>query len=534
MGAMTQLHGGAVSSSSKEAMGRNFLDTKLLQVGALVFLWIIGAYATIRLMVDYAAALKPLVLAAMSVSILEWVVQTVEFLQWKAWVFCALFLQKLGIFIAILALYLRRVGLRCLRKADPWFQRRLSQMVHQMKDWNRLRLRWDPSFAGRNTLFRFVAAIWALSCVAAVALGLTSLLYANVENFAHGDRMELYRQQFFKLVADADASLQHIPDTLSFLPNTTKDQIRRAIVDAENTFRMNSTFIAKNQEYIVDELKDAVGSSSTLLVEVTFYVLYTMIWLFAPLKINPNLKKEQYAGRVFNICGSWKRSVLMLLRGTPMEPPEEEKLHPEGTSMRDFYQAHSDPRQDLQERLYRIMQVYFSLKLLTNVVFAVCVWCLLHWLAVDLSYLLAVACLCLSFIPELGTIISVLLPIPIILLMPMSSPDCTRSGLLGRFLLGMLVIKLLVSNVLESYLMGHNPTLSGAVKDQELETIQETHPVAILFVVVLAGEIWGPTGMLLAVPCVSFMRLALNFWRLQGPELRQDVSSETGKPFGQP
>jgi len=217
-----------------------------------------------------------------------------------------------------------------------------------------------------------------------------------------------------------------------------------------------------------------------------------------------------------------------------MEPHDEEKHHPEGSLMRYFYQTSSDPRHDLQERLYRIMQVYFSLKMLTNVVFAICVWCLLHLLCVDLSYLLTAACLCLSFIPELGTIISVLLPIPIIMLMPMPSPDHARSAVLGRFLLGMLVIKLLVSNVLESYLMGHNPTLSGAVKDQGLETIQETHPVAILFVVVLAGEIWGPTGMLIAVPCVSFMRLALNFWRLQGPKLHDDADCEASQPVAQP
>jgi len=345
--------------------------------------------------------------------------------------------------------------------------------------------------------------------------------------------MELYRQQFFKLVADAEAGLRQIPDSLSFLPDSARDQIRNAMSDAEKTFHMDSTFIAKNQEYLVDKLKEAVDSSSTLLVEVTFYVLYTTIWLFAPLKINPNSLKERHAGRVFSICGSWKRSVCMLLRGTPMEPIDEER-HAEGSLMMHFYQTSSDPRQDLQERLYRIMQVYFSLKMLTNVVFAICVWCLLHLLCVDLSFLLAAACLCLSFIPELGTIISVLLPIPIIMLMPMPSPDFARSAVLGRFLLGMLVIKLLVSNVLESYLMGHNPTLSGAVEDKELETIQETHPVAILFVVVLAGEIWGPIGMLIAVPCVSFMRLALNFWRLQGPKLHDDADCEASQPVAQP
>lgn len=66
--------------------------------------------------------------------------------------------------------------------------------------------------------------------------------------------------------------------------------------------------------------------------------------------------------------------------------------------------------------------------------------------------------------------------------------------------------------------MGHNQTLSGAVKDHELEKIKETHPVLILFFVVLAGEIWGPVGMLISVPVVSSVRLMLNFWNMQVPE----------------
>lgn len=181
-----------------------------------------------------------------------------------------------------------------------------------------------------------------------------------------------------------------------------------------------------------------------------------------------------------------------------------------------FYSTKSDPRHGLQERLYRIMQVYFTLKLLVNALFAVCILCLLHYLSVDLALLLATSCFFLSFIPELGFIISGLLPIPIILLMPMASDS--RSAVLVRFIVGMVVIKLLVSNVLESYLMGRNHTLSGAVNNHELERMKETHPVIILFFVVLGGEIWGPTGMLISVPFISFVRLMLNFWHLRSSD----------------
>merc|ERR1712151_1109991 len=118
------------------------------------------------------------------------------------------------------------------------------------------------------------------------------------------------------------------------------------------------------------------------------------------------------------------------------------------------------------------------------------------------------------------------LPVPILLLMPLHSSDASRLSVLGRFIIGMVVIKVLVSNVLETYLMGHNPTPSGAVRDHKLEECRETHPVVMLFIVVFAGHIWGPTGMLLSVPLISLARLMLNFWYLQAPELDEPIDSE--------
>merc|ERR1711879_1003215 len=86
-----------------------------------------------------------------------------------------------------------------------------------------------------------------------------------------------------------------------------------------------------------------------------------------------------------------------------------------------------------------------------------------------------------------------------------------------------------ISNVLESYLMGHNQTLSGALKSQELEKIKETHPVAILFFVVLAGEVWGPVGMLVSVPFVALARLMFNLWGFHKEPCRDIPASEMGE-----
>ncbi|CAE8690409.1 unnamed protein product [Polarella glacialis] len=66
----------------------------------------------------------------------------------------------------------------------------------------------------------------------------------------------------------------------------------------------------------------------------------------------------------------------------------------------------------------------------------------------------------------------------------------------------MLAIKFLVSNGLESVVMGKSATLAGA-EGCNGATTEETHPVLILFAVIICGEVWGTTGMLISVPLIS-------------------------------
>lgn len=139
----------------------------------------------------------------------------------------------------------------------------------------------------------------------------------------------------------------------------------------------------------------------------------------------------------------------------------------------------------------------------------------------------AIACFFLAFIPELGTIISVVLPLPLIILAPPKDhrqidpdfPFADWRALLLQLLevvCGMMLIKLLVGNILSSLIMGKNRVLSGALKEENAaQEIKETHPVIILFGVVIAGEIWGVTGMVISVPMISFIRLAFNVFYSQ-------------------
>jgi len=494
---------------------KSMLDKKLLQVGAYMFLWVIGLWAMTHLLQEYASALKPLVLAMLSVSILEWVVQSIEFLQWRFWVFIFLLIHKTWLLMSLV--YISFENCCCpdeVTKDCPDIYRQKQEVLFDsLKDWHRLRLPWDPVFAGRNFFFRCVAVVLTLSIVATAFLGMSSLLVASVEGFASGNRLEAYKDQFVSLTSSVDAALLSLPDHLSLLPNATKDQVRATVLDFEGALHMNTTFLAENQAYIAGQLKEAVGSSSTLLVEVGLYILYTTMWLFIPLQINPDVTKEKYAGKVFGVCNVWRKGKRLVVSTEDGETTEPSRLKYKMSFARQFYKETSDPRQDLQERMYQIMQVYFSLKLLVNGLFAASVWFMLWMLGVDLSGFLGIACLILSFIPELGTIVSIALPVPIILLMPLPENSVhSRAGLFGRFAVGIVILKLLISNVLESYVMGQNSTLSGAVRNHDIERIKETHPVIILFVVVLAGQIWGPLGMLISVPLLSVFRLMLNVW----------------------
>lgn len=200
---------------------------------------------------------------------------------------------------------------------------------------------------------------------------------------------------------------------------------------------------------------------------------------------------------------------------------------------------------ELQEYLVDVMGAYFQVKTLSNSIFGTCVYILLSNLGIGLPMIIALISFTLAFIPEIGAIISMILPIPLIFIAPPVDqngkeiehpanpfPDIQhRLTVLVCYIIWMLVIKMLVSNMLESYMIAKNPVLIGAIERPEpksnnfdwrswsswksliwtqheekvqVEKLEELHPVLILFAVVIWGEIWGNIGSLISVPMVSF------------------------------
>ncbi|CAK9114867.1 Putative transport protein RP630 [Durusdinium trenchii] len=160
------------------------------------------------------------------------------------------------------------------------------------------------------------------------------------------------------------------------------------------------------------------------------------------------------------------------------------------------------------EQVFTIVRTYFGYKAACNAAFSFCVWCLLAGIGgCDLAVVLSVMCFFLSFIPEVGSVICMLLPIPVLLFDSRVTVEVRGANVL-TMVLGMLGIKFAVSNGLESLVMSRSAILSGNLDEEQPGA--ETHPVLILFAVVLCGQIWGVTGMLISVPLLSLVRLLLN------------------------
>lgn len=118
---------------------------------------------------------------------------------------------------------------------------------------------------------------------------------------------------------------------------------------------------------------------------------------------------------------------------------------------------------------------------------------LLAFLGIDLSAVFALLTFFLNYIPEVGPIVAILLPCPIILFdSRFESPVFT----LFIAIVGQLALKFIFSNIIE-------------VKLIESDNKLRMHPVMILFSVAAFGFIWGPTGMLLSVPTMALLKLVL-------------------------
>ena len=148
---------------------------------------------------------------------------------------------------------------------------------------------------------------------------------------------------------------------------------------------------------------------------------------------------------------------------------------------------------EIEERIERYLVAKFTISAATGGL----VGAILYSLGVDLALLFGFLAFLLNFIPSIGSIVSTLLPLPILLV----SPDVSATTVVLALLLPGSV-QFVVGNVVEPKVMGDSLDL---------------HPIAILLALIFWGVLWGVIGMLLATPITAVLRILLEQNELTRP-----------------
>ncbi len=139
----------------------------------------------------------------------------------------------------------------------------------------------------------------------------------------------------------------------------------------------------------------------------------------------------------------------------------------------------------IAEKISKYVATKFLMSLATGIITGLT----LYFFGVDLAFMFAVLTILLNFIPSIGSIFAVLLPLPILLL---------EHGIGGTFF-GVLIItastQITIGNIIEPKLMGESMDL---------------HPVVVMAFLTFWGLVWGVPGMFLAVPITAIIKIVLS------------------------
>ncbi len=150
-------------------------------------------------------------------------------------------------------------------------------------------------------------------------------------------------------------------------------------------------------------------------------------------------------------------------------------------------------RGEIEARVKRYIVNQTSLSAATGAL----VWLVLASLGIDLALVFGLFTFLLNFIPNIGSIIAVLLPLPVVLVNPDIS---TTQAVLAIALPG--TIQVIIGNIIAPKVMGDALDL---------------HPVSILLALMFWGALWGIVGMLLATPITAILKILLERFDVTEP-----------------
>ena len=144
------------------------------------------------------------------------------------------------------------------------------------------------------------------------------------------------------------------------------------------------------------------------------------------------------------------------------------------------------PASALVNQVLNNISAYISTKFALSFATGFLVWLVLMLFNVEMAFIFALLTIMLNFIPTIGSLIAILLPIPILILQfQFSWPFWVVLVLTSS-------IQFLIGNVIEPMIMGESLDL---------------HPITILICLIFWGIIWGVAGMFLAVPITAILKI---------------------------
>lgn len=132
---------------------------------------------------------------------------------------------------------------------------------------------------------------------------------------------------------------------------------------------------------------------------------------------------------------------------------------------------------------------YLSTKFFTSLATAVLVFIILALFQVQLALMFAVLTFFMNFIPNVGSIIALLLPLPVVLLQYGAGWTLVCVTVLTS------LVQFVIGSIIDPKIMGENLGL---------------HPAVILLSLLFWGFIWGVPGMFLSVPMTAVVKLMLS------------------------
>ena len=132
---------------------------------------------------------------------------------------------------------------------------------------------------------------------------------------------------------------------------------------------------------------------------------------------------------------------------------------------------------------------YLGVKVLTSTTTGILTYVLLSFLGLDLAFVFGFLALVLNFIPTIGSIVAVFLPLPIAFF----QYDSILSIIMVLVLPG--TVQMAIGNFIEPKVMGSK---------------LDIHPVTVLMALMFWSLIWGIVGAFLAVPITVVLKIVLN------------------------